>query len=175
MAVKNDDSTKDLSTLLNTVVLQKNWQNRMGVHQVFLFWNDMFGELSQHAQPETIRGDILWIGVCDSVWMQQLQFEKQTMLDQINKRIGTYFANNQKEKLPVATCFIKDIKFKPAPELSTAQAFPTPLRTRSREDSEQSARHDAFKSALRTIDDIEIKNSLHNLWRALEGRNDKKR
>lgn len=78
-----------LDNLISNLVVSKSWQSRMRLHQVFTFWDDVVGvDIARRAQPQVIRGTVLWVGVCDSIWMQQLQYERQYLLEAINLRLG---------------------------------------------------------------------------------------
>src|SRR4030042_4169352 len=52
-------------------------------------WNEIVGEsVASHSQPRSIRNQILFIDVAHPTWMQQLQFLKPTLLDQVNAFLG---------------------------------------------------------------------------------------
>ncbi len=85
----DNDKIVKVSTLLQKVIYQKKWQKRIEIHNVFHLWNDIVGgEIASHAQPDVIHGDILWVEVTDSVWMQQLQFMKHELIGRINKQLS---------------------------------------------------------------------------------------
>lgn len=78
-----------LGSLLAELITHKAWQARIHLHQVFTFWDEVVGvDISRHAQPDVIRGSVLWVGVSDSIWMQQLQYERQYLLEMINSRLA---------------------------------------------------------------------------------------
>ncbi len=77
-----------LRTLLQKVIYQKKWQQRMEIHTVFNFWEEVVGsEIASNAQPDIIHGKILWVEVSGSVWLQQLQYMKHEFLEKINQRL----------------------------------------------------------------------------------------
>jgi len=74
--------------ILKSLLAGRNWQKRIDLHQVFLFWNEAVGpDIAAHAEPEIIRGTVLWIRVTDSVWMQQLHLLKTQLLERLNSRL----------------------------------------------------------------------------------------
>lgn len=74
--------------ILRSLFAGKKWQKRIELHQVFLFWQEAVGEgIAAHAEPEVIRGAVLWIKVSDSVWMQQLHLQKMLLLEKLNSRL----------------------------------------------------------------------------------------
>lgn len=74
--------------ILRSLLVGKKWQKRIDLHQVFLFWQEVVGDgIAAHAEPEVIRGTVLWIKVSDSVWMQQLHLQKVLLLEKLNSRL----------------------------------------------------------------------------------------
>src|SRR4030043_1562177 len=105
-------------------------------------WNEIVGEsVAEHSQPRSIRNQILFIDVAHPTWMQQLQFLKPTLLDQINAFLGG----------PL----IQDIRFKLG---KVSPALPAPPRTLSMEDeSLDQGTLNRIENLLREIDDEEGK------------------
>jgi len=78
----------EISRLLSTVFENRKWRSKLELHRVFEFWNKTVGkEIAAVAQPYLIRGHILWVKVRDSIWMQQLHFQKMLLLENINKQL----------------------------------------------------------------------------------------
>jgi predicted nucleic acid-binding Zn ribbon protein len=87
MARKN--KITDIGTLLSDLFESRKWKQNLIRHQIFEFWNEAVGkDISAHAQPKVIRGDVLWVDVTDSVWMQQLHLMKEQLLGVLNKKLG---------------------------------------------------------------------------------------
>jgi len=111
-------------------------------------WKEIVGEsVAGHSQPRSIRNQILFIDVAHPTWMQQLQFLKPTLLDQVNAFLG--------EPL------IQDIRFK----LGKISPFlPVPPKTRAMEDeSLDRGTLDRIESLLQEIDDAEVQRSLREV------------
>ncbi len=161
-----DSKDNDLGSLLTGVFQKKNWQRRMGLHQVFLFWDNVVGtEIAAHAQPKVIKGDVLWLNVSDSVWMQHLQFEKLTVLDRINDRLGgltAKFADKSGKLLRISDLRfdisrISLVNVKPVDKIQSAKTI----------DNKRLAE---FEQLISMINDPKVKDSIRRLWLVIEGR-----
>ncbi len=108
-------------------------------------WNEIVGEsVAGNSQPRSIRNQILFIDVAHPTWMQQLQFLKPTLLDQVNAFLG--------EPL------IQDIRFKLG---KVSPTLPTPPRTFLMEDENLDKETlNRIENLLQEIDDEEVKKSL---------------
>jgi hypothetical protein len=52
-------------------------------------WYKVTGpQIAAQTQPQKLRGDTLFVKVSTSVWMHQLQFMKQEIIDKINESLG---------------------------------------------------------------------------------------
>jgi hypothetical protein len=111
-------------------------------------WKDIVGEfVAAHSQPRSVRNQILFIDVAHPTWMQQLQFLKPTLLDQVNAFLG--------ESL------IQDIRFKLG---KVSPTLAPPPRTLSMEDeSLDQGTLNRIESLLQKIDDPEVKMRLRDI------------
>jgi hypothetical protein len=58
-------------------------------YAVWGVWDQAVGEtVAQQAQPAFVRGGILFVKCSSSAWMQQLQFMKVTIRDELNRLLG---------------------------------------------------------------------------------------
>lgn len=79
----------DIGTLLSDLFENRKWKQNLNRHRIFEFWNEAVGkDISNHAQPKVIRGNVLWVDVTDSVWMQQLHLMKEQLCGVLNKKLG---------------------------------------------------------------------------------------
>lgn len=86
---RHSGKAEKAADILRSLLAGKKWQRRIELHQVFLFWQEAVGEgIAAHAEPEVIRGTVLWIKVSDSVWMQQLHLQKMLLLEELNARLA---------------------------------------------------------------------------------------
>ncbi len=162
----SDPEEKNLASLIADVFQKRNWQRRLGLHQVFLFWDKVIGaEIAAHAQPKVIRGDVLWISVSDSVWIQHLQFEKMALLDKINVRLAKLQPRNSRDN--PNTWRLNDIRFDIGIKSNLAKV-PEKVERQSAPINEE--RLAEFDRLLEAVSEPELKNSMRRLWLAMEGR-----
>jgi hypothetical protein len=110
--------------------------------------NEIVGEsVAEHSQPRSIRNQILFIDVAHPTWMQQLQFLKPTLLDQVNAFLGG----------PL----IQDIRFKLG---KISPPHPTSPKTLLMEDENLDQETlDRIESLLRGIEDVEVQKSVREV------------
>ena len=147
-------SPVDMHQLLDTVFKDKQWSNKLELHAVFKFWDNTVGsEIAAIAQPSLIRGNVLWVKVADSVWMQQLHLQKILLLDKINQRLpgakltDIHLQLDSSLKQPVTTASPKPI-----------QPAPPPDKEREHE----------FDNLIGSLKDQTLKDSLKSLWLKLQ-------
>jgi hypothetical protein len=142
-----------MSSLLSDLIQKKGWKKQINRNKVFLIWEQIVGpEIAHHAQPQVIRGKVLWVNVSDSVWIQQLQFQKIMLLEQLNHNIHTT---------------IEDIRFsidssldRPLPEHE-----PPALIVDYQPDPEKKAQMEKLFSS---VDDKEVRQAMKRLWLKLD-------
>ena len=145
-----DDTNKpvEISRLLSTVFENKKWHSKLELHRVFEFWNRTVGkEIAAVAQPSLIRGHVLWVKVADSIWMQQLHFQKILLLDKINQQL-------QNEKI-TDIHFQLNSSLKPPPKTETKKAHPVILDKKQEQE---------FDKLISSLEGDELKASLKSLW-----------
>lgn len=53
-------------------------------------WNRAVGpQIGARAQPDRLRDGVLYVRVCTSVWMHELQFMKQDIMARLNEVLGS--------------------------------------------------------------------------------------
>lgn len=95
-----DKMPSNVTGIVKDIALRYGWGARLSRGMVWDVWEEIVGpQVSIHAWPERFtERDILVVVVSDSVWMQQLCFQRQLFIDGLNAR------------LPSGT-EIKDIRF----------------------------------------------------------------
>jgi predicted nucleic acid-binding Zn ribbon protein len=64
--------------------------NRMQAYAAWGVWNKAVGDaVAQQAQPAFVRGGTLFVNCTASAWLQQLQFMKAQIRDELNRLIGS--------------------------------------------------------------------------------------
>ncbi len=77
--------SQKLTRVIPGVVNAKGWAMKLDMHSFFPIWEKVVtGNAVTCSRPLKIVKDILWLEVENSTWMQQLQFEKMQILDEIN-------------------------------------------------------------------------------------------
>ena len=156
-AQKSNHANKpvEISRLLSAVFLNKKWHSKLELHRIFEFWNSTVGkEIAAVAQPSLIRpGNVLWVKVTDSVWMQQLHLQKMLLLEKINQQL-------HEEK-------ISDIRFQlnssltPPPEPEPKKSTPVLLDKKKEQE---------FDKLISSLDNDDLKASLKSLWVKMQTR-----
>ena len=139
----------DIRGLLARVIRKKKWHNRLELHGVFSFWDEVVGpDISGRAQPTCIRGSVLWVEVIDPIWMQQLHLQKLLLLDLINRRLDKGA--------------ISDIRFKLNSELCRTKPAALPKKPARPIDKKKLQE---FEEQLVPLRDEEVKKALLRLWK----------
>jgi predicted nucleic acid-binding Zn ribbon protein len=149
MATQSEPSL--LGTLLKELFQRKKWQLTLDRHKIFAIWEEIVGtHIAAHAMPDCIRGEVLWLTVTDSVWMQHLHLEKMTLLANINERLGEQG--------------LQDIRFRLDTKL--ARRPPADAASKSRPAGEQARPDDVsrFEELIQPLQDEELKATMRRLW-----------
>ena len=146
----------DMHQLLHTVFKDKKWRNRLELHAVFNFWEKTVGsDIAAIAQPSLIRGNVLWVRVADSVWMQQLHLQKMLLLEKLNQHLpGAKLADIHLQL---------DSSLKQPPKAPTRKPPKPPLAPDKEKEKE-------FDNLIGSLKDEAIKGSLKSLWIKLQER-----
>ncbi|MFP3983869.1 MAG: DciA family protein [Desulfurivibrionaceae bacterium] len=140
-----------ISSLLAGIIGRKKWSHKLDLHRVFTFWPEIVGDdVACWARPHLIRGNVLWISVVDSMWMQQLYMQKVLFLEKINERLtGPGFSDLRFQVNSNMICFEGSPE---APEKSEKSKVP------AKEELEE------FKKRLDSIPDPQVRKALFNYW-----------
>jgi len=151
---------RSVSGVLPDVVKEKGWQVKLDMHSFFPRWHKVVdARVSECSRPLKIVKDVLWLEVENSTWMQQLQYEKMQILDDIN-------ATLQLSR-------IRDIKFLLPKEEVVAPQYELPPVSFTTPDPEKVA---SFENQISVIKDEAIRESLMRLWYLSQAcRRDKKK
>ena len=92
---KRDSSTERLGDVLSNSLKRLELGKRLDEYGVWPVWNDVVGKpVARNAQPERIRNGTLFVKVSSPVWMQQLQYMKEMIVDNINQRLKADVVKN---------------------------------------------------------------------------------
>jgi len=155
------ETTKEpvnIASLINNLVNSKNWRRNLNRNTLFEFWDQAVGkDIAAHAQPNVIRGEVLWVCVTDSVWMQQLHLQKQHLLEVLNRRLGDDG--------------ISDIRFNMVgklPQVYKKKSASAVKKKRKKEPDPQKLA--GFKKMLAAVVDEPTRQSMLKIWLAQQDR-----
>src|SRR3712207_1638704 len=92
--------TKDSHPERLGAVLEKSLKRlelgaRLDEYGVWPVWNEVVGApIARNAQPEKIRNGTLFVRVTSPVWMQQLQYMKEMIVEKLNQRLRANVVKN---------------------------------------------------------------------------------
>lgn len=150
MVMNRKQGAIPISGVLAGLFAERHWEERLGQHQLFQFWDEVVGaEIARQARPAVIRGTVLWVEVIDSIWMQQLHLQKIMLLAALNSR------------LPGDG--LSDIRFRIGRGLGEKEAKPTPAK-KSRRKQPDPEKQRRFANLLTALPDVETRARLLSLW-----------
>ena len=146
---------KDLKTILGTMLRTMDSPPQREQFRVWDIWEEVVGpQIAGKTRPEALRNGVLVVSVTSSVWMQELSFMKQKILDRINQTL--------------APATIREIRFKLGDiQQAGAGCYEEPLPQLTEEEQEIIAQHTA------SIEDQGLRESLQKLFTASRRRKKK--
>ena len=137
-----------VSGVLPDIVDHKGWKMKLDMHSFFPIWHKVVSEnVASCSRPLKIVKDTLWLEVSNSSWMQQLQFEKRQILQDINATLKISRIRDIKFILPQDDKGAREKDEKP---LSFVSPDPEVLQK--------------FEQQVGVIEDDAIRDSLIRLW-----------
>lgn len=89
--------------------------------KIWEVWDNVVGPtVARNAQPESIRGRVLFVTVTSSAWMQQLQFLKEKIIEKLNQSLGKTLVKSISFRLgtlPARSPVESEAKKEPPPSL----------------------------------------------------------
>jgi len=74
-----------ISGLLNNTDLPFNPDDA----RIWIVWDEAVGAaIAAHAHPSWIKNGCLRVNVSDSVWLQELEYVKETIMEKVNGKLG---------------------------------------------------------------------------------------
>lgn len=78
-------NSNDISKILPGVIHQKGWKVQLEQYDIFRKWDELAGEeVAGCSKPFKIDKNILWVEVENSAWLQELQYQKHWLLEEVN-------------------------------------------------------------------------------------------
>ena len=79
----------NVHTAVRGALQRLNLDAKMKGYAAWMVWNKAVGDtIAQQAQPAFMRGGVLFVKCSSSAWMQQLQFMKGKICEQLNRLLG---------------------------------------------------------------------------------------
>jgi hypothetical protein len=148
--MEKHDPIEKLGQVLDKSLKRLDPTGRLGEYGVWPIWNEAVGDtIARNAQPEKIRQGTLFVKVSSPVWMQQLQYLKDTIADKLNQTLG-------KEVVKNIFFVIGKVEAKAAAQANTTPETPPLSASPSKLDEEM----------LGSIKDPEIRRALKKLFTA---------
>lgn len=87
---RNSSAPRLLGDILPETLRKKSIHLPMKDRRLIDAWNRAVGpQIAAKAQPDRLREDVLYVRVSTSVWMHELQFMKQDIIEKLNGTLGT--------------------------------------------------------------------------------------
>jgi predicted nucleic acid-binding Zn ribbon protein len=88
MARRRSDPNR-VADALRQVVQRIDPDRRLGAYRLWTFWDEAVGPtVAARAEPAAFRDGVLSVRVAGAAWMQELQFMKEELREQLNARLG---------------------------------------------------------------------------------------
>lgn len=79
-----------VGSVLKAILDRLPLRERLREYALWPHWQDTVGAtIAKHARPVRIRRGVLCVAVDSAVWMQELQFLKESIRSQLNVRVGS--------------------------------------------------------------------------------------
>ncbi len=85
MGVSKKNWSRTVSKVLPEIASHNGWEEKLDMYSFFPVWDQVVDDyIAECTKPLKIVRGVLWLEVENSTWMQQLQFEKMRILNDIN-------------------------------------------------------------------------------------------
>ena len=148
-AKKKSDHQNTISAVLPWLSRNMGWEKQLDQHSIFVKWRDIVDEdYREHAQPQKIEREVLWLEVENSSWLQQFQFTKMELMGNLNRCLKLTSIRDIKMVLPKDDVFKKHEK--PGPAVSFVRPNPEKIA--------------AFQRQVACIPDEKCREALMQFW-----------
>ncbi len=133
-----------LEKVLQRFFRQHGQERKFNELKVFELWNEAVGpEIGKNAQPVSVNNGWLTVKVRNSIWLQELGFERQKLKRKLNRLLGKGT--------------ITDITFRIGP-IADPQPEPAPNKSPAKPLSKDLERK--FESLVQAVDDPQLREQL---------------
>ena len=86
---ENNKSFTSLKDIITNILSDTNLPFNPDDARLWEIWDDAVGTpISAHAKPYWIRKKRLRVNVSDSIWLQELEYAKETIMEKVNFHLG---------------------------------------------------------------------------------------
>ena len=91
-AARKKIAFESIQNILSRALGKHGLDREIARYKFVLHWDEIVGEeIARRAKPDSIRGTTLMVKVSDSVWAQELSFQKEVIL----KRLKRFLSNGE--------------------------------------------------------------------------------
>lgn len=88
MTTKKETLTP-LKDIISGILKDTDLPFNPGDAKIWQVWEEAVGKgIAAHARPVWIRNNCLRVNVSDSVWLQELEYVKDTIIEKLNTKVG---------------------------------------------------------------------------------------
>ncbi len=89
MTEDNKGSMTSIKDILGALLSQPNLKFNPGDAEIWEVWDEVVGPaIAEHAQPSNIKKKQLRVRVAEPIWLQELEFVADTIIEKLNRRLG---------------------------------------------------------------------------------------
>ncbi len=146
--MRKKDNSNPVSEILPGIIQQKGWEIQLELYDIFRNWFELVGEeIAGCSRPLKVERGVLWVEVENSAWLQQLQYQKIWILDELNSFL-------QLSRLADLRLVLKTVENRQEKKKSRKIRFVPPPAEEFEE----------FKRKTQWIEDKECREALVNFW-----------
>jgi len=121
--IKKEIKRDRLGEILEAFFIRLGWSEKILEAKAIDYWTEVVGkEIAEKTQPFRVRNGVLQVRVPNSVWMQELHFFKNHILQKLNQRLKE--RNPQALPLKDLKFFLGEVKVMEYPRIQTGRDFP---------------------------------------------------
>lgn len=138
-----------IDSVLKEIARDLKFEDRMEQVLLYRLWQDAVGDaVARNASPVLVRGGVLHVNVTSSVWVQQLHFLRDMLLQKINAGLsGTKISDIRFKVGPVVSPVEQLSGHGPLPELDATEKLSTETESANIQDPELREAFQEFMAA----------------------------
>ncbi|MEI6125103.1 MAG: DUF721 domain-containing protein, partial [Pseudomonadota bacterium] len=135
--MKKPTRITSLNDILNSLLHTVKFESRMEHVMLRDTWSQAVGQrIAENTTPASLRSGVLFVNVSNSVWMQELNFMKDKILEKINSSLASQKFKEIRFKIGHVPGFGRKAFFEPLPSLNEQETQKIEVEAAPIEDSE---------------------------------------